>query len=149
MGTTLSDLCGPIGAKKERKRVGRGPGSGKGTTAGRGQKGQRSRSGGKMGAWFEGGQMPLQRRLPKRGFHNRFRVAYTPVNLKRLGELFQANDIVDIEVLKLRGVVPRRSLRWKILASGELSTPLVIKADACSAAARGKIEAAGGRVEAT
>lgn len=147
MGRTLSDLAPRWGAKHKRKRVGRGPGSGNGTTAGRGQKGQKSRSGVSIGRGFEGGQMPLQRRLPKRGFKNPFRVEYAPVNVGRLAEVFEAGEIVDPDSLRERGVVPRNARRVKILAGGDMGCALTIKAHAFSAAAKDKIAAAGGTVE--
>ena len=147
MGTTLSTLSPPKGARHRRKRIGRGPGSGWGTTAGKGQKGQKSRSGKKIGAWFEGGQMPLQRRLPKRGFKNPFRVEYVPVNLDDLARVFAEGETVDPDTLRDRGMVPRRAGRIKILGRGELDFPLEVKAHAFSDSARKKVEAAGGSVE--
>jgi large subunit ribosomal protein L15 len=148
MGTTLSTLSPPRGAKRKPKRVGRGPGSGQGTTAGRGQKGQRSRSGVKIGAYFEGGQMPLQRRLPKRGFKNPFRVEYAPVNLGSLAEAFpEAGAVVGPDELKQAGLVPRSAALVKVLAHGELPHALTLKAHGFSRRAREKVEAAGGSVE--
>lgn len=147
MGTTLSDLSPPAGARRSRKRIGRGYGSGNGTTAGRGQKGQKSRSGGAMGPWFEGGQMPLQRRLPKRGFKNPFRVAYAAVNVGQLAKLFEAGAVVESDTLKAKGLIPRNSERWKLLGAGEVGHGLTVRPQACSASARKKIEAAGGAVE--
>jgi len=147
MGTTLATLQPPAGAKHRRKRLGRGYGSGHGTTAGRGQKGQTARSGAPKGPGFEGGQMPLQRRLPKRGFKNPFRVAYAACNVGDLARLFQAGEVVDLAGLKTRGLVPRRAERWKLLAEGELGHALVVQAQACSAAALAKVAAAGGTVE--
>lgn len=147
MGRTLADLSPPAGAKARRKRVGRGHGSGNGTTAGRGQKGQKSRSGGAMGPWFEGGQMPLQRRLPKRGFKNRSRVEYAPVNVGDLGQAFAAGDVVDIETLRAKGLVPRKAERAKLLGMGDLSERVIVRVQGCSASARQKVEASGGTVE--
>ena len=135
------------GSKKDRKRVGRGDGSGHGTYSGRGCKGQKSRSGGKMRPGFEGGQLPLIKRLPrKRGFTNPFRTEYSTVNIGKLG-IFEPGSEVTLETLVAAGVV--KSLRHpiKILAVGELGHPLVIKANKFSAAAKAKIEAAGGRAE--
>lgn len=142
-----NELSPAPGSKKERKRVGRGNGSGHGTYSGRGSKGQKSRSGFRMKPGFEGGQLPLIRRLPrKRGFTNIFRVEYSIVNLDKLS-LFEAGSEVTPERLLAAGVV--KSLRHpvKILAGGDISHPLSVKADKFSAAARAKIEAAGGTVE--
>lgn len=142
-----NELSPAPGSKKERKRVGRGNGSGHGTYSGRGSKGQKSRSGFRMKPGFEGGQLPLIRRLPrKRGFTNIFRVEYNIVNLDKLS-LFEAGSEVTPERLLAAGVV--KSLRHpvKILAGGDISHPLSVKADKFSAAARAKIEAAGGTVE--
>ena len=135
------------GSKKNRKRVGRGDGSGHGTYSGRGCKGQKSRSGYKMIRGFEGGQLPLIRRLPrKRGFTNIFRTEYSIVNVGKLS-MFEAGSEVTPERLVVAGVV--KSLRHpiKILAEGDINHPLVVKANRFSAAAKAKIEAAGGEVE--
>jgi len=140
-------LSPATGSKRGRKRVGRGDGSGHGTYSGRGCKGQKSRSGGKMRPGFEGGQLPLIKRLPrKRGFTNPFRTEYSTVNIGKLG-IFEPGSEVTLETLVAAGVV--KSLRHpiKILAAGELGHPLVIKANKFSAAAKAKIEAAGGRAE--
>jgi len=142
-----NELSPAPGSKKKRKRVGRGNGSGHGTYSGRGSKGQKSRSGFSMKPGFEGGQLPLIRRLPrKRGFTNIFRVEYSVVNLDKLG-LFEVGSEVTPERLLAAGVV--KSLRYpvKILAGGDISYPLSVKADKFSAAAIAKIEAAGGTVE--
>ena len=142
-----NELSPAPGSKKKRKRVGRGNGSGHGTYSGRGSKGQKSRSGFRMKRGFEGGQLPLIRRLPrKRGFTNIFRVEYSVVNLDKLS-LFEVGSEVTPERLLAAGVV--KSLRYpvKILAGGDISYPLSVKADKFSAAARAKIEAAGGTVE--
>ena len=147
MGTTLSNLSPPPGAKHKRKRLGRGPGSGQGTTAGKGQKGQKCRSGGGVRPYFEGGQMPLQRRLPKRGFKNPFRVEYDPVNVGRLAEAFGAGDTVDLDLLIARGLVPRKCKRFKVLGSGEIGVALTIRGHGFSKVAKDKILAAGGTVE--
>jgi len=133
--------------RKKKMRVGRGPGSGKGKTSGRGMKGQGSRSGtgGKMG--FEGGQMPLYRRLPKRGFTNApFKVVYTTINVGDL-EVLNEGDQVDLALLKTKGMIKKNAKKLKILGGGELKTKLKIQADNCSASARQKIEAVGGEIE--
>ncbi|UCG20072.1 MAG: 50S ribosomal protein L15 [Deltaproteobacteria bacterium] len=143
----LDELKPPRGAKKKGRRVGRGPGSGRGTTAGRGTKGQKSRSGGGVPPGFEGGQMPLQRRLPKRGFHNPFRKVFAEVNVRDL-EVFAPDSVVDEELLRQRGLVKGQFAGVKLLGSGEIDRPLTVKVDRCSAGARQKIEAAGGKVEA-
>ena len=135
------------GSKTKRKRVGRGNGSGHGTYSGRGCKGQKSRAGYKMKRGFEGGQLPLIRRLPrKRGFTNIFRIEYSVVNIDRLN-IFEPGSEVTPQRLVEVGLV--KSLRYpiKILAAGDVNHPLVIKANKFSAAAKAKIEAAGGRVE--
>ena len=142
----LSDLKPPIGAKHAKKRVGRGQGSGNGVTAGRGDKGQRSRSGYHLKRGFEGGQMPLHRRLPKRGFFNPFRVEYAVVNLDTLNERFDAGTEVTPESLRERGVVHSNKL-VKILGRGEIGTALTVKAHKFSGVASQKIAAAGGRTE--
>ncbi len=135
------------GSKRSRKRVGRGDGSGHGTYSGRGCKGQKSRSGYNMPRGFEGGQLPLIRRLPrKRGFTNIFRTEYSIVNVGKLS-MFEAGSEVTPERLVVAGVV--KSLRHpiKVLAEGDINRPLVVKANRFSAAAKAKIEAAGGKVE--
>ena len=134
------------GAKHSQKRVGRGPGSGHGKTSCRGGKGQTARSGGNVQPGFEGGQMPLQRRLPKRGFTNIFRTEFQVVNVGQL-EAFDAGSEVTPEALRGRRLVRRGAAPVKVLADGALSRALTVKAHAVSAAARVKIEAAGGRVE--
>ena len=144
----LHDLRSPKGANKPRKRVGRGAGSGQGTYAGRGRKGQGSRSGGTKGPYFEGGQLPLVRRLPHiRGFVNIFRQEYAEVNLDRLAEVFGAGASVTPEALVAAGVVKNTRLPIKVLGRGELDKPLTVQAHRFSASARAKIEAAGGTVE--
>jgi len=142
----LSNLKPAPGSTKERKRVGRGDGSGHGKTAGRGHKGQGARSGGNVAPGFEGGQMPLQRRLPKRGFHNPFRVAVAVVNLKQL-ETFEAGTEVTPEMLAEKGLVRRRDRLVKVLGDGSLTKALTVKAHRFSDAAKAKIEAAGGEAE--
>lgn len=143
----LHEVRSPKGARRPRKRVGRGIAAGQGKTAGRGTKGQASRSGGTKGPYFEGGQLPLVRRLPfKRGFTNIFKVHYTPVNLYRL-EGFEANAEISPETLAAAGIIKSPSLPVAILGHGELDRPLVVKAHRFSASARAKIEEAGGSVE--
>jgi len=142
----LHDLRPPEGAKKSRKRVGRGRAAGQGTYAGRGRKGQNARSGGGVRLYFEGGQLPLVRRLPfKRGFTNIWRVEYTPVNLDRLGA-FQAGEEVSPETLAQVGIIKSAKQPVVILGRGELNRPLIVKAQRFSKTAREKIEAAGGSV---
>ena len=140
----LRELRPAKGTRHAKKRVGRGPGSGTGKTSGRGHKGQGSRSGGGVRPGFEGGQMPLTRRVPKRGFHNPFRTRYTPVNLDGLG-LFEAGQEVSPDLLREKGLLGRGLV--KILGRGELEKPLTVKAHGFSRSAREKIEAAGGRAE--
>jgi large subunit ribosomal protein L15 len=142
----LDELKPPHGAKKKAKRVGRGPGSGSGKTASRGSKGQGSRAGGLKAAGFEGGQMPLQRRVPKRGFNNPFRTRYAEVNVREL-ERFAADTVVDESVLRQSGLVKGAWNGVKILGTGQVTKPLVVKVHRCSGAAREKIEAAGGKIE--
>lgn len=148
MGTTLHTLAPNPGATRKRKRVGRGPGSGYGKTAGRGQKGQKSRAG-SHGArvGFEGGQMPMQRRLPKRGFVNIFRVEAHPVNIGVLANKFAAGETVDVEALRRVGLVPKKANVIKILGDGELNHELTVRAHRFSKSAVAKIEAAGGSAE--
>ena len=142
----LSNLSPAPGATKKRKRVGRGPGSGHGKTSCRGHKGRGSRSGGTTPPGYEGGQNPLQRRLPKHGFHNPFRREYAIVNLADLEERFEAGATVDPAQLAARRLV-RRGLPVKILGDGELTKPLTVHAHKFSASARQRIEASGGRAE--
>ncbi len=145
----LHDLFPAPGSRKERKRVGRGHGSGHGGRSGRGDKGQLSRSGGGKGPGFEGGQNPLHMRLPKlRGFKNRFRTEYTVVNVSRLEERFSAGDVVDIDSMFSRGLIRSKTSMVKILGDGDLTKALTVRVDKVSASARTKIEAAGGTVEA-
>ena len=144
----LNDLRPAEGAKKARKRIGRGNASGHGTTAGRGTKGQLSRSGGGKGAGFEGGQQPLAMRLPKLpGFTNRNRVEYAPVNVSRLEEKFADGDTVDTASLIAAGIIKREYELVKVLGNGEITKKLTVKVDKVSASAEAKIEAAGGKVE--
>jgi len=142
----LSDLRPPKGAVKRKKRVGCGTGSGHGCTSCRGNKGQRSRSGGGVPPWFEGGQMPLQRRLPKRGFVNIFRKEYTLVHLDRLN-VFPSDSEVGVEELRKEGIVGRVKDGIKILGDGELKIPLTISAHKFSRSAVEKIEQAGGKAK--
>jgi large subunit ribosomal protein L15 len=142
----LDDLRAPPGANRNRKRVGRGDGSGHGKTSGRGHKGQGARSGGNTKPGFEGGQMPLQRRLPKRGFHNPFRVSTTVVNLGQIDAL-PAGDEVTPELLVEHGYVSNHRRKVKVLANGSLTKAVTVKAHGFSAKAREKIEAAGGKAE--
>ena len=143
----LHDLRPEPGAKKKRKRVGRGHGAGQGKTAGRGTKGQNSRSGGGVRPYFEGGQLPIVRRLPHlRGFTNIWRVEYRPVNLARLDQ-FAADSEVSPETLAAAGIIKKPTDLVAILAEGELDRPLTVKAHRVSKNARAKIEAAGGTVE--
>ena len=144
----LNDLRPAEGAKKARKRIGRGNASGHGTTAGRGTKGQLSRSGGGKGAGFEGGQTQLAMRLPKLpGFTNRNRVEYAPVNVSRLEEKFADGDTVDTDSLIAAGIIKREYELVKVLGNGEITKKLTVKVDKVSASAKAKIEAAGGKVE--
>ncbi|MEO2169123.1 MAG: 50S ribosomal protein L15 [bacterium] len=142
----LSNLRPAKGSRHDRKRIGRGPGSGTGKTAGRGHKGAKSRAGGTTKLGYEGGQMPLQRRLPKRGFHNPFRKEFEVVNLASLS-IFDADATVDPVALRKVGLVRRGALPVKILAKGKLDRKLTVKAHAFSDAARAAIEAQGGEVE--
>ena len=143
----LNDLKPPAGMKHAKKRIGRGQGSGSGKTAGRGHKGAKSRSGFKFKRGFEGGQMPLHRRVPKRGFHNPFRVEYEVVNLDTLGLRFAAGTVVTPELLSEHGLVSGRDRKVKVLARGELGKPLTVRAHKFSGKAAEKIAAAGGAME--
>lgn len=144
----LNDLRPAEGSTKARKRLGRGSSSGQGTTAGRGTKGQLSRSGGGKGKGFEGGQQPLAMRLPKLpGFKNRNRVEYAPVNVARLEALFEDGATVDAEALVAKGVIKHDYIPVKVLGDGELTKKLTVSVDKVSASAKAKIEAAGGKVE--
>jgi large subunit ribosomal protein L15 len=142
----LNKLRPPRGAKHPKKRVGRGPGSGHGKTASRGHKGAQSRSGFRFKRGFEGGQMPLHRRVPKRGFRNPFRVEYAVVNLDALAEVFEAGTAVTPELLRERGLV-RSSSPIKVLGRGEISKGLTVRAHKFSGSAAQKIVAAGGTAE--
>jgi large subunit ribosomal protein L15 len=142
----LSTLKPAPGARKSRKRLGRGTGSGLGKTSGRGHKGRGARSGGNTHPRFEGGQMPLQRRIPKRGFHNPFRREFSIVNLSRLEAVFEGGTVVDAAALMAHGLV-RAGKPIKVLGQGELTKPLTVKAHAFSASAKERIAAAGGSAE--
>jgi large subunit ribosomal protein L15 len=142
----LSNLKPAIGSTKNRKRIGRGAGSGTGKTAGKGHKGQNARSGGGVKAGFEGGQMPLQRRLPKRGFTPLTKKVYALVNLRQLEE-FEAGAVVDLQALGKAGMVRKINDGIKILGDGELTKALTVKAHKFSKSAVEKIEAAGGKAE--
>ena len=146
MGTTLHTLAPNPGATRKKKRVGRGRGSHRGKTSTRGMKGWHARSGNGIRSGFEGGQMPMQMRLPKRGFNNIFRVEAFAVNLSALEKHFSDGE-VDVEALKAKGVVPRKAKVVKILGDGELTRKLTVKAHRFSKTAAQKIEAAGGAVE--
>ena len=142
----IHDLKPQQGSRKNRKRVGRGPGSGHGKTSCRGQKGQKSRSGGSIPPGFEGGQMPLQRRLPKRGFTNTAKKRYVVVNLRDL-DRFDSNAEVDAATLKEAGLVRHIRDGIALLGFGDISHPLTVKVHKASRKAKEKIEAAGGKVE--
>ncbi len=144
----LSNLKYAEGSKKNKKRVGRGPGSGHGKTAARGMNGQLSRSGAKKKAWFEGGQMPLQRRVPKFGFTNIFRTEFQVVNVQDLQKLADAKEkVVNPDSLRKFGLVKRKGQPVKILGTGELKGKLQVEANAFSKSAQEKIEAAGGSIK--
>ena len=133
---------------KVRKRVGRGPGSGLGKTSGRGENGQKSRSGASISAWFQGGQTPLYRRVPKRGFNNaRFKTEYATINLSDLNKYFNDGEEVTPEILKEKGIIKQQLCGVKVLGNGELEKKLTIKANRFSSSAVTKIESAGGKAE--
>jgi large subunit ribosomal protein L15 len=142
----VEDLKPALGKSRKVKRVGRGIGSGHGKTSCKGHKGQKARSGGTRGPGFEGGQMPLQRRLPKRGFKNRFKINYSVINLKDLSTL-EEFDTITPEILVEKGIVKDLKDGLKILGEGEIHRPLTIKADAFSDSALAKIAASGGKAE--
>jgi len=134
--------------KKAKKLVGRGPGSGLGKTSGRGEKGQKARSGASIPAWFQGGQSPLFRRLPKRGFNNtRFETKFATINLNDLNEFFNDGDVVTPEILREKGIIKKQLSGVKILGDGELTKKITIKANRFSSKAVSKIESAGGKAE--
>ncbi|MBQ6336694.1 MAG: 50S ribosomal protein L15 [Ruminococcus sp.] len=142
----LHDLSPAEGSKKEAKRIGRGHGSGQGKTAGKGHKGQKARSGKGMRLGFEGGQMPLQRRIPKRGFNNIFAKTVVAINVGTLNK-FEDGAVVDIAALTEKGIVKNSFDAVKILSNGTLTKKLTVKANAFSQGAVAKIEAAGGKTE--
>jgi len=145
---TLHTLAPNPGATKTKKRLGRGRGSGTGKTSGKGVKGQKARPG-HHGARlaFEGGQMPMPRRIPKRGFKNPFRVEAFPINVKLLDETFEAGAVVDVEVLRSKGLVPKKATVIKILGEGDLTKKLTVRAHRFSKTAKEKVEGAGGVAE--
>ncbi|GAB4351556.1 MAG: 50S ribosomal protein L15 [Candidatus Abyssubacteria bacterium] len=142
----LNTISPAKGAKKKPKRVGRGPGSGRGKTAGKGHKGQKARSGPKSARGYEGGQMPLQRRVPKRGFRNIFKKLYEVVNVEQLN-IFESGTEISPETLRQKGMVKLNRDGVKILGNGELKTSLTVRANLFSRSAKDKIEAAGGKAE--
>ena len=143
----LYELQPAAGSVKDVKRIGRGHGSGSGKTAGKGHKGQKARSGGSIRPGFEGGQMPLQRRMPKRGFNNIFATEYATVNVSALEERFEAGATVDAEAMMACGLIKNAKDGIKILGNGELTKSLTVKAAKFTAAAQEKIEKAGGKAE--
>ena len=143
----LHEMSPTPGSRKARKRVGRGDASGWGRTCGRGEKGQKSRTASTIRPFFEGGQTPLFRRLPKRGFNSPDHVFYNIVNLSTLEENFEANEVVDLEILRSKGLLGKADRPLKVLANGELSKALTVKANKFSATAREIIEKCGGKCE--
>ena len=143
----LHDLSPAAGSAKERKRIGRGPASGQGKTAGKGHKGQKARAGRGMRAGFEGGQMPLQRRIPKRGFNNIFATEMAIANVAALDKYFEDGATVTIDALIEKGIIKKTLDGVKILGNGEISKKLTVQANAFSDSAKAKIEAAGGKAE--
>jgi large subunit ribosomal protein L15 len=145
----LSNLKYAEGSRKKVKRIGRGEGSGHGGTATKGMNGQMSRSGAKKKAWFEGGQMPLQRRVPKFGFTNKFREEYQIVNLSSLNKLAEKekDKVVNSELLKAHGLIAKSDRKVKILADGEIKLKVNVEVSAFSKSAKEKIEAAGGSIK--
>ncbi len=142
----LHELSPAPGSVRDVKRIGRGHGSGQGKTAGKGHKGQKARAGRGMQIGFEGGQMPLQRRIPKRGFNNIFATPYTAINLTVLNR-FEDGAVVDAEALLNAGIVKKAPYGVKVLGNGKLEKKLTVKAAAFSESAKAKIEAAGGKAE--
>jgi large subunit ribosomal protein L15 len=148
MSITLHNLHPTEGSTKPKKRLGRGRGSGTGKTSGKGVKGQKARPGHHGARFaFEGGQMPMPRRIPKRGFKNPNRTEAFPINVETLEKLFAAGETVDLDTLRAKGIVPKLVDTVKILAEGKLTKKLVIRANRISEAAKAKVEAAGGSVE--
>ncbi len=147
MGTTLHTLKAPHGATRNRKRIGRGPGSGTGEQSGKGVKGQKARTGHHGARFgFEGGQMPMQRRLPKVGFKNFFRTEFFPINLGDINEAFEAGTIT-LDSLRAAGLVPRKAERVKVLGTGGVTKKFVVQANAFSGSAQEKLQKAGGKAE--
>ena len=142
----MHELAPAIGSTKEAKRIGRGHGSGNGKTAGKGHKGQKARAGHGMRAGFEGGQMPLQRRVPKRGFNNIFATEWAAINVSAL-EVFEDGSVVDAAALADKGIIKKANLPIKVLGNGKLTKKLEVKLNAYSASATEKITAAGGKAE--
>ena len=142
----MHELAPAIGSTKESKRIGRGHGSGNGKTAGKGHKGQIARAGHGMRAGFEGGQMPLQRRVPKRGFNNIFATEWTAINVSAL-EVFEDGSVVDAQALQAAGIIKKAVNPVKVLGNGKLTKKLTVKLDAFSASAAEKINAVGGKAE--
>ena len=142
----MHELAPAIGSTKESKRIGRGHGSGNGKTAGKGHKGQKARAGHGMRAGFEGGQMPLQRRVPKRGFNNIFATEWAAINVSAL-EVFEDGSVVDAAALADKGIIKKANLPIKVLGNGKLTKKLEVKLNAYSASAAEKINAAGGKAE--
>ncbi len=143
----LHELQTTPGSRKRRTRVGRGDGSGLGGTAGRGEKGQRSRTGAAIRHHFEGGQTPSFRRIPKRGFSNGVKLVYNVANIQDIDEVFEAGTVIDTEALRAKGLIGKADAPLKILGNGEISKSFTFKAEKYSAAAKAKIEAAGGTAE--
>ena len=144
----LHNLKSPIGAKSKRKRKGRGDGSNKGSYSGRGLKGQKARSGGSLPLFFEGGQLPLVKKLPfMRGFYNPFRKSFVPINLDKLEYFFESGEKVNPEILFERKIVSKNNSLIKILGNGTLTKPLIISAHGYSKSAKEKIEKIGGSIE--
>ncbi len=142
----LHELSPAPGSVTKAYRKGRGPGSGNGKTAGKGHKGQNARSGGGVRPGFEGGQLPLYRKLPKRGFYNRFATEYAVINLAGLSR-FEDGAVVDLEILRDAGLVKSNEKKLKVLGNGEITKKITVKAAVFSASAKEKIEAAGGKTE--
>jgi large subunit ribosomal protein L15 len=143
----LNDIKPSAGSNRQRRRIGRGPGSGRGCTAGKGYNGHTSRSGSGTKPYFEGGQTPLTRRLPKRGFHNPFKVEYQIINLKELNDFDAGGKEITAEALCAAGLIHDADRPLKVLGSGEVTKPLIVKANSFSKSAREKIEKAKGKAE--
>lgn len=144
---TLENLKPFPKSKHKEKRVGRGHGSGHGKTSCRGHKGQKSRKSPDISPWFEGGQTPLIRRVPKRGFKNPFKIEYKVINIEDLVKKFQPNEVVDYDSLKKKGLLKGKNKLIKVLGEGEINIPLIVRVNAISRTAKEKIEKAGGKVE--